>query len=409
MSYGNGASGKDAPLYVGTRDVSLYADLDELFKDPNFHPDTHSPGRRSRPFIGGTILSFDGEEHFETRKTQAQLFSRRTLEHYELDVVVPAIERRLATLGADRDADGLVRVDLLRLGREMLSAMAAEIIGLEPLDDPERLARFMWLMERLIDGLGVEFATEDHERLVADGLKAKEAFWQEFVLPAKEAVLSPEGAERRASRQDLMSVLIDDGPDIDDDALTRNCILYAAASINTTATAAVHTVDNLAPWFVDHPEDWERRTDRTFLRHAASETLRLHPPAPGMLRKAGADKTTRSGLHIEEGEVCKMHVTRANHETERFGECPERYVPEREVTDAKPYGLAFGGGRHTCIGRPLALPSHASPDEMIDGILVKLLCAFYAAEVEPDRERTPQLQASARETFNSYPVIFRGL
>jgi cytochrome P450 len=397
------------PLYVGTREVSSYADLEELFKDPNFHPVTHGPGRRSRPFIGETILAFDGEEHFKTRKAQAQLFSRRTLEHYELDVVVPAIERRLAAAAAHRDEDGLVRVDLLRLGREMLSAMAAKIIGFEPLDDGNRLDRFMSLMGYLLGGLSVEFAIADHERILQDGFAAKEDFWREFVLPAKEAVLSPEGAGRRSARQDLMSVLLNDNPELDDDSLIRNCILYAAASINTTAAAAVHTVDNLTRWFAEHPDDWERRNDRSFLRRAASETLRLHPPAPGMLREAGAEKTTQSGIHLEQGDICKMHVTRANLETERFGECPAHFVPEREAKDAKPYGLAFGGGRHTCIGRPLALPSHASPDEMIDGILVKLLRAFYQAGVEPDPERAPELQASARETFDTYPVVFRTL
>jgi hypothetical protein len=238
-------------------------------------------------------------------------------------------------------------------------------------------------------------APKDRDRLLVDGLAAKRTYWDEFVLPAKEHHLSPEGRSQLDAAQDVISVLLDEDPSVDDDTLVRNCILYVVAAINTTAAAVVHAVDRLLEWFVGHPEDRALRTDRHFLRRAAGETLQIYPPSPGALRRAERDATTPSGPHIADGELCILHVSRANLDEERFGECPADFNPNRDVSGAKPYGHTFGG-RHTCIGRPLALPSNTSPDEMTDGVIVKVLRTVFEAGVEADPERPPKRLPSAR-------------
>jgi len=81
-------------------------------------------------------------------------------------------------------------------------------------------------------------------------------------------------------------------------------------------------------------------------------------------------------------------------------------------TGAHPYGFSFGGGPHTCLGRPLATStSKTNPDEAASGSIVVFMLELMAAGMRLD-PRTPPPRRRAdtvADRFESFPVIFTAL
>ncbi len=78
----------------------------------------------------------------------------------------------------------------------------------------------------------------------------------------------------------------------------------------------------------------------------------------------------------------------------------------------RPWGLTFGAGQHTCIGRTLVtgLVRETDNESGTNGIMTRILKAFYDAGVEMDPEDPPErLALSHHDSYQRFPVIFRGL
>ena len=91
---------------------------------------------------------------------------------------------------------------------------------------------------------------------------------------------------------------------------------------------------------------------------AVKEALRLHPPLFILLRVALED-TELLGYQIPKGTWVALSPTVAHRIGEVFQDptsfCPHRYSPER-AEDQVPFSyIAFGGGRHKCLGNAFAL------------------------------------------------------
>jgi cytochrome P450 len=400
----------DIPLYSGATELETLRDVDAVFRDREFTMQTHIPSRDSYQFVGGTLLSIDGLEHSNTRRLHGPLFRKDALEHYETEIILASIDTCLAGLRERRGPAGIVHADLVQVCREMLCDMAARLIGLGDLADPNRRRRFMRLSELLAQGISISWVnTPDRDERLAESLAAKQEFWSEWVEP-KLKELRQEHAREATSGEDaldLLTLLV--SQDLADETIVRNCLMYAAGSINTTTQGVVNTVIELQRWFTAHPDRWGDRRNHAFLHAAAGEALRLHPPIPAVLRKAGHEKHLPSGLQLAEEEVVALHLTKANRQEELFGACPHAMDPTRQpVDDVKPYGTSFGGGRHVCIGRTLALPSRADGDTTA-GSMVRMLDALYAAGMRPDPDAEPPQPINDREDYDRYPVVFTEL
>lgn len=79
------------------------------------------------------------------------------------------------------------------------------------------------------------------------------------------------------------------------------------------------------------------------------EVLRLESPAQGMFRKVAEDCEVL-GYRFRKGDFLNLRFGAANRDERRF-ECPHEVVLERKHPGRH---LAFGAGRHTCVGAPLA-------------------------------------------------------
>ena len=405
------------PYVAGMAQLTRYAEVAEVLRSPHFVQGSH---RESAPFFADSLLVLDGRAHFDRRRMEARLFGREALIHYEKQVLQPAIDRSLADL---RERDGTTG-DLPTLTRRMLLEMTAQITGIDGVDTAESTERFHWFIDKIGEGSTVEWSTRDHDEVIAEVLAVREQFVEEFYaasLERREALVARYRAGELDGADlplDLLTVLVlEADPGWDPLVPLREATLYLIAGTQTTSHAVPHIVNHLHGWFADHPEQRALVGDLEFLQSAAYESLRLHLPSPSLLRIATQDVELASGRRIADGERVALLFTPANRDPEVFGADADGYNLERVVQPpVKPWGLAFGGGRHTCIGRQLVTGLSRTFDELADeerataGMAVQILLALYAAGVEPDPERVPQYRAvSHHDAFDSYPVVFSSL
>ena len=403
----------EPPYIADMTKLTSYAEIDEVLRSKDFAQGSH---QESQAFFGHSILLLDGDDHFERRRMESGLFTKQALAYYERHALVPVIDQAMKECDDQRGEDGIVRADLVPLARTMLLRIAASVTGIDGVDTPEATERFRWIVEELGGAVTVEWSTEDHAKVIEEGLETRAAFEREFwdeSVARRRALI----AEHRAGRldaselpRDLITMLYLNWDESWDDELPlREGTLYLVAATQTTTHAIPHIVRHLLEWFEEHPEDEGKRFDKDFLQRAAQESMRLHLPAPSLLRYATKDVTLSSGRTIVEGERVACLFTPANRDTERFGEDAETYNPYREVTGrTKPWGLTFGGGEHLCIGRPLVtgLSSRTDPEEGTRGTVLNILLTLLESGVQLDPDAPPQYMATTHhDAYGTFPTL----
>jgi cytochrome P450 len=367
------------------------------------------------PVMGGAIVTIDGADHRARRKLESALFGPKNLARYELGVLQPSIDKTLGRAAeSNRDDDGVVRLDLVALGRRIMLSISAAIVGLDLEDaDDDRLDRLDACLYSLIGGVTIEWSNEDHTEVLAHAVEYKKIFGHEFVAPAVERRRREiAGSDTwAADHPDLLTVLLSDPEnEWDDQTILTECVQYLVASSGTSVTATVHTINHLMSWFSTHPEDREKVLDADFLRAAAMESLRLHPGPHILMRRAVAE-VELAELHAHEGDFVAANVRQANRDSAAYGADPEQFNPYREVRkDAQRDGFTFGGGRHVCIGRPLALGTYNRKDEEeVDGTIVRILRTLFEAGVRPDPAKSPRENNGVDDRFEEFPVELTAL
>jgi len=365
--------------------------------------------------VGDTLLVLDRDAHLARRRLELEVFNKEALLDYEARIMGPVAEQCLAECARQRDADGLVRTDLVILTRRMLLQIAAAVIGLDNVDKAA-WDRLTDLLDGILDGVLVEWSTLDHDAVISESLKAKAAYWDEFVSPAAERRRALVERQRRGEIEesdlprDLLTVLLKHSTPEDqwtDERLLREAILYLAASVSSTSTAVIHTLSELTRWVAAHPDYADRLQDVEVLRHSASEALRVHPPTPAILRRATSDVVLKNGREFHTGDIIALDLHHSNHDQAVFGQNAGEFELQREFpSGVAAWGHSFGQGRHACIGRPIAMGNEAAGTE---GTVVTLLLALYRAGVQVDPERPPQVAPSVLRRYTSFPVLFTNL
>ncbi|MBV9359038.1 MAG: hypothetical protein JO023_26315, partial [Chloroflexi bacterium] len=222
--------------------VTSYAEAVEVLGSPDF-----KAGRletESLPFRGDVLIELDGHEHRPRRQLEGRLFSRAAIRHYETNVLDATIGRVLAESAAQREADGVVHVNLVDLANTLFLRIAATIIGLDDVETRARTALLNQYFSVLDNAIVVKWSERDHAEVVREGLVAKAAFIRDFVAPSVErrrplvAAYHAGSLEREQLPMDLLSLmLLHPQPDWDDDLLPREAILYLSASIGSSSSA----------------------------------------------------------------------------------------------------------------------------------------------------------------------------
>ncbi len=107
-----------------------------------------------------------------------------------------------------------------------------------------------------------------------------------------------------------------------------------------------------------------RAGDRALRDHVIEESLRIESPVFGLARSAVVD-TELSGCPVPTGSRLLLCYGAANHDPAVFDR-PEEFDPERANVGRH---LAFGSGRHRCIGEHLAkMEIRVTLDELLDRV-----------------------------------------
>jgi cytochrome P450 len=184
------------PFLRGVPEARTYDGVKALLKSKALEAATHE---ESIDFGERTILTIDGEEHFDRRRLESPMLSREALKTYERSILMRTVDHCLTDV--ERGPDGLPQCDLTVLIARMLLEIGATIVGLDDVDTAERSERLREVRDPMMRAFIVEFELAEHEPIIAEGLVAKEEFRKEFVEPARERRQAERPATRRVWRR----------------------------------------------------------------------------------------------------------------------------------------------------------------------------------------------------------------
>ncbi|MCH2170380.1 cytochrome P450 [Myxococcota bacterium] len=271
--------------------------------------------------MGPTILVMDEPEHGRYRSLIQMAFSKKSLAHWENDLVRPIVNGLIDKF-ADRGSADLVR--------ELTFPFPVHVIaGMLGLPDEDLPQFHRWAVELI----SVAFNWEQ-------GIKSA-GMLGEYLTPIIEA-------RRENPGNDLISVLTAgelDGNRLDNDHVLGFLRLLLPAGAETTYRSS----SNLLYGLLSNPEQLEAlREERSLMEQAIEEGLRWEVPLTGIGRQCTVD-TVVEGVPIPAGASVQVLIGSANHDESRYDE-PEKfdiYRPARQH-------MSFAFGPHRCLGMHLA-------------------------------------------------------
>ncbi len=318
--------------------LSRYADVERAAKDPVFSTENYGP--QLEPLYGDrTLMQMDGREHTQYRGMVQQSFRGREL----FDRFLPIIERL---------SNDLIEQNLLGKGEvDFVSSFAAQlpiqvtvqILGL-PMSDVPHFRRWYQAFVAGIANLAQDPA------ITATANEAKNEL---------EAYMMPKILEKRANpADDLLSALAVaeiDGARMSDHEIKAFVSLLLLAGGETTEKAMTNLMVNLH----ENPEQLEAlRRDHSLVEAALAENLRFTSPVQ-MIMRLTREAVEMSGGTIPAGAFTILLIGAANRDPRKYDR-PEQFNflrPDLDVKNAFTAAgnhMAFGVGRHYCVGAQLA-------------------------------------------------------
>jgi cytochrome P450 len=193
---------------------------------------------------------------------------------------------------------------------------------------------------------------------------------------------------RKQPRDDLLSAMIeaeDNGQRLTEEELIGNAGMLLAAGFETT----MGLIGNGVLALLQNPTELRRlQDDPSLVPNAVEEFLRYNSPVQYTGRWA-LEEFEFLGRTIRRGELVCLYVAAANRDSERF------LNPDwLDVTRTDIEHLSFGGGRHYCLGAPLArleaeVAFHALIPRLHDAELMTLSLEWRASSLNHALERLP--------------------
>jgi cytochrome P450 len=156
---------------------------------------------------------------------------------------------------------------------------------------------------------------------------------------------------RREPRDDILSQLAnaeyEGGEAIPMNELLTIVTIDLLASGNETTTAGISSGMLL---LAEQPELLAAmQEDEELIPIFVEEVLRLESPAQGMFREVTQD-TVIGGVQLHKGDVLSLRFGAANRDASAFQNADQVDIHRKKAGNH----LAFGVGRHHCVGAPLA-------------------------------------------------------
>jgi cytochrome P450 len=340
-----------------------------------------------------SLFGADGARHAAARAALAGAFSP---EH------VRACEARFAAIAAEhvtRWPRGRPFRLLPRVRTLVDEAFASAIVGV---DDPARRAALVLGTRRLLWTPGNPPMALPGGGLLGAGLRALYARRRRPVAAALAAEVATRradsGGNGRGARGDAIGRLLEARPEATGDELAEQLMVVVMAGQEPPSIALTSVLDRLAR---------EPRAAEAFAAGAPDlalvhETLRLRPPAFGVLRQLTAPAEI-AGHTLPAGATVAVPIP-VLHRDPAAWEQPDAFRPERwddaaeRMEQAGAY-LPFGGGARACIGRPLF-------DAYVRAIVPAVLGRVRLRRAWP-REEKLVLRGTVLVPHRSAPVIAR--
>lgn len=365
----------------------------------------------------GTLLTLHGEAHRTRRMLEFRVFRRSFFRWYETEV----FPRALAEVLGPTVASG--GCDLVEFGYQITMNLTADFAGVDrPARTPAETAALLALVKTFSEGATLVHSTRDREEVRAEVRAALREFERRFLQPSiavRQALLERHARgelDEAALPKDVLTVLLrnEDRLELPPDLLCREIAFYLQAGSHSTANSTVHALHNLFQWMAAHPEDRSRiATDPLFLQRCVHESFRLHPASPVAWRKPVCPLQLANGAQVSTDDRVEIDLWTANRSRDAFGDDADVFNPHRSVAPGnEPFGLTFGTGVHTCLGRDLdgGLVPRGEVDAATHslGIVTMLVKALLEAGARPDPDRPAEMATyTARPNWGSYPVIFQ--
>jgi cytochrome P450 len=323
----------EAPLYRNDEfdfwALSRHADVLAAFRDParlsnrngvSLDPAAYGPhAHRSMSF-----LAMDPPRHTRMRSLVSKAFTARRVA--ELEPEIRALAVRYLDAAVEKGRFDMVGDVAGKLPMDVISQM----IGVPETDRAE--------VRRLADLL--VHRDEGVFDVPREGIEAA------LVLAGYFSDMVTE--RRRARRDDLTSGLLDvevEGDRLSDDEIIAFLFLIVVAGNETTTKLLA----NAWYWAWHFPDQKAKAlADAGRAPQWVEETLR-YDTSSQMLVRVTTGEVELLGTVIGDGERVLLLVGSANRDPAAFGD-PDRYDLDRDTTKL----VSFGGGRHFCLGAPLA-------------------------------------------------------
>lgn len=284
--------------------------------------ETYSSGSNAEAgqVLGRTVLEMDGREHGRYRALVQPAFAAKALDGLEA-LMATLVEELLDVV---RDSE---RADLVSQFTEHYPVqIIAHLLGIPRADYP----RFQRWAQDLM-GFTLDFARA----------ATASAEIRTYLLPII-------AARRADPRDDVVSRLVTgavDGHGLGDEEVVSFLRLLIPAGAETT----FRLTGNLLVALLTEPDRYERvRADRSLVPWAIEETLRWETSIV-MLSRETTRPTEVRGVPMPAGALVSVVIGSANRDEAHY-ERPDEYDLDRRADDH----LAFGFGRHHCLGHHLA-------------------------------------------------------
>ncbi len=298
-----------------------YDAVTQVLRAPGRPFSSHAYANTMGVVMGHSILEMDEPEHTKYRALLEQVFSKRAMQQWEVDVITPTINSFIDTFADRGSAD---------LAREFTFPYPVSVItGLLGLPEEDLPQFHRWAIALINVGFDP-----------ARGLQASQKLHDYFVEVINE--------RRSEKREDMISVLAHseiDGQRLDDEQICAFLRLLLPAGAETTYRSS----GNLLFGLLTNPEQLDAvRKDRSLIPQAIDEALRWEPPLTSIIRESAEDAEV-CGVPVPAGAAVMVCVGSANHDESRWEE-PEGFNIFRKRF---PH-VAFGFGPHVCLGQHLA-------------------------------------------------------
>lgn len=288
------------------------------------HPEWFSSAGGSRPLTGPLphLIDMDDPQHYLRRSLVGKGFTPRRIAALERQVTAIVRDVLAEFDGGDFVSDVAALIPLY---------VIADLLGIPPADRRQLLA---W-SEDMLAGQGDR--SEETLRWTYAAITAYRAYAAELLAQ-----------RRRAPADDLVSVLAHaelDGARMSDEEVISETLLVLIGGDETTR----HVISGGVEQLLRHREHWDAlRAAPEGIPVAVEEMLRWVSPIKNMCRTLMED-TEVGGVTIPQGDQALLLYESANRDPAAFAD-PHVFDPARTPNEH----LAFGLGRHFCMGAYLA-------------------------------------------------------